>query len=55
MTGARLRVGKAGATGSTLVTLYGGPTKKGVFSGVLVQGSFTAKSLGDTLKGGQVK
>jgi outer membrane lipoprotein-sorting protein len=51
VTAARLHGGKAGATGGALVTLFNGPAKKGVFSGVLAQGSFTATSLGGTLKG----
>jgi outer membrane lipoprotein-sorting protein len=51
VTVARLHAGAAGVTGSTLITLFNGPTKNGVFSGVLAQGSFTADSLGGTLKG----
>ena len=51
VTAARLHSGAAGASGSTLFSLFDGPTKKGVFSGILAQGSFTADSLGGTLKG----
>jgi outer membrane lipoprotein-sorting protein len=51
VTAARLHAGAAGTTGSTLLTLFSGPAKKGVFSGVLAQGSFTANDLGGTLKG----
>jgi hypothetical protein len=51
VTVARLHEGKAGTTGATILTLYGGPTKSGVFSGVLAQGSFTAAKLEDPLKG----
>ena len=47
----RLREGKAGATGATLLTVYGGPTKSGVFSGTLTQGSFAAGKLEGALKG----
>ena len=35
LTVARLHEGKAGTTGATILTLYGGPTRSGVFSGVL--------------------
>jgi len=51
LTVARLHEGRAGATGATIITLYGGPTKSGVFSGTLTQGSFTADKLGGPLKG----
>jgi len=54
VTVARLHEGAAGATGSSLATLFSGPTKTGVFTGVLAQGSFTAKSLTGTLKGKKV-
>jgi len=48
---ARLHEGKAGATGATLLTVYGGPTMSGVFSGTLTQGSFKASKLEGPLKG----
>jgi len=48
---ARLHEGKAGATGATLLTVYGGPTKSGAFSGTLTQGSFAAVKLEGPLKG----
>ena len=51
LTVARLHEGKAGATGATILTLYGGPTRGGLFSGVLTQGSFTAPQLEGPLKG----
>jgi CHRD domain len=51
VTVARLHEGKAGATGATLLTVYGGPTKSGVFSGTLTQGSFAAVKLAGSLKG----
>jgi CHRD domain len=54
VTVARIHAGKAGTTGSTLLTLFSGPTRKGIFAGVLAQGSFTANSLGGTLKGKKV-
>jgi hypothetical protein len=51
LTLARLREGKAGATGATLLTIYGGPTRSDVFTGVVTEGSFTADQLGGTLRG----
>jgi len=51
VTVARIHVGKTGATGGAILTLFPGPTKKGLFSGVLAQGSFTAAKLSGTLKG----
>jgi hypothetical protein len=51
LTLARLHEGKAGATGTTILTLYGGPTRSDVFSGVVTQGSFTAAQLGGSLRG----
>jgi hypothetical protein len=51
LTLARLREGKAGATGTTILTIYGGPTRSDVFSGVVTQGSFTADQLGGSLRG----
>ena len=47
---ARLRAGKAGETGGSIMTLYDGP-KSGSFSGVLKEGSFTADDLEGPLKG----
>jgi len=51
LTLARLREGKAGATGTTILTIYGGPTRSDVFNGVVTQGSFTAAQLGGSLRG----
>lgn len=51
LTLARLHEGKIGATGITILTIYGGPTRTDVFSGVVTQGSFTADQLGGPLKG----
>ena len=54
LTVARLHQGKAGASGATILTLYGGPTKSGVFSGTLARGSFAAADLVGSLKGGTI-
>jgi hypothetical protein len=54
VTVARLHEGKAGTSGAMILTLYGGPTRRGVFSGVLAQGSFTAANLQGPLKGKKV-
>jgi hypothetical protein len=51
LTLARLREGKGGATGATILTIYGGPTRSDVFTGVVTQGSFTADQLGGSLRG----
>jgi hypothetical protein len=51
LTVARLHQGKTGATGATILTLYGGPTKSGLFSGVLIQGNFTAADFTGPLQG----
>ncbi len=51
LTLARLHEGKAGATGATILTIYGGPTRSDVFTGVVTQGSFTAEQLGGPLRG----
>jgi hypothetical protein len=51
LTVARLHEGGAGANGITIITLYGGPSRKGGFSGVLTQGSFTASQFVGPLKG----
>jgi hypothetical protein len=51
LTLARLHEGKAGATGTTILTIYGGPTRTDVFSGIVTQGSFTAEKLLGPLKG----
>jgi outer membrane lipoprotein-sorting protein len=51
VTVARLRQGEPGASTGVLVTLYDGPTKSGVFSGTLVEGSFTDADLEGPLKG----
>ena len=51
LTVARLHGGKAGTTGSVTLTLYGGPSKSGVFSGVLIQGNFTGADFTGPLQG----
>ena len=51
LTVARLHEGGAGATGTTVLTVYGGPTKTGAFSGVVAQGSFTAAQFVGPLEG----
>jgi len=51
LTVARLHEGKAGTTGATILTLYSGPTRTGLFSGVLVQGNFTASRFVGPLQG----
>ena len=51
LTLARLREGKAGASGTTILTIYGGPTRSDVFSGVVTQGSFTAEDFVGPLRG----
>jgi hypothetical protein len=51
LTVARLHEGKAGTTGATILTLYGGPTRTGLFSGVLIQGNFTASDFVGPLQG----
>jgi hypothetical protein len=51
LTVARLHEGKAGATGSAILTLYGGPTRSDVFTGVITSGSFTAAQLEGPLQG----
>jgi CHRD domain len=48
---ARLHEGKTGATGATIFTLYGGPTKSGLYTGTIKEGSFTADDLVGPLKG----
>jgi CHRD domain len=51
LTVARLHAGQVGATGATIFTIYGGPTKSGLYSGTIAQGSFTAADLLGPLKG----
>ena len=51
LTLARLHEGKAGASGTTILTIYGGPTRSDVFTGVVTQGSFTADQLVGPLRG----
>jgi hypothetical protein len=48
---ARLHEGKIGATGATIFTIYGGPTKSGLYSGTIAKGSFNADDLVGPLKG----
>ena len=51
LTVARLHQGAQGKNGSTIVTLYAGPTKSGTFTGTVAQGSFTKANLVGPLKG----
>jgi CHRD domain len=51
LTVARLHEGKTGATGATIFTIYGGPTKSGLYTGTIAEGSFTASDLVGPLKG----
>jgi hypothetical protein len=51
LTVARLRVGAEGVNGDEIVTLYSGPTKKGIFSGVAAAWSFGADDFVGLLKG----
>ena len=51
---AKLHEGKAGASGPTIITLYGGPGKSGVYSGALAEGTFTAADLEGPLQGKKV-
>jgi hypothetical protein len=51
LTVARLHEGSAGATGPTILTLYDGATKTGLFAGVLAQGSFSAAQFVGPLAG----
>jgi CHRD domain len=51
LTLARLHEGKAGETGTTILTIYGGPTRSDVFSGVVTQGSFAADHFVGPLRG----
>jgi hypothetical protein len=51
LTAARLHEGKVGATGATILTLYGGPAKSGLYTGTIAKGSFTAAKLVGPLKG----
>ena len=51
LTVARLHEGEVGATGATIFTIYGGPTKSGLYTGTIAKGSFTAADLVGPLKG----
>jgi hypothetical protein len=51
VTVAKLRNAKAGAKGAVILTIYGGPTKQGAFSGILAEGSFDASKLVGPLQG----
>ena len=51
LTVARLHEGDVGATGATIFTIYDGPTKSGLYSGTVAQGTFTAADLVGSLKG----
>jgi hypothetical protein len=51
LTIARLHQGKVGANGATILTIYNGPIKDGLFTGTAKHGSFTAKDFVGPLKG----
>ncbi len=51
LTVARLRVGKPGENGKEILTLYPGPSKKGVFSGVAAEGIFGPEDFVGPLQG----
>ena len=51
LTIARLHRGKVGANGATILTIYNGPIKDGLFSGTAKHGSFTADDFVGPLKG----
>jgi hypothetical protein len=51
LTVARLRTGHSGSTGEEIFTLYPGPNKKGLFSGVVADWTFTADDFLGPLKG----
>jgi hypothetical protein len=51
LTLAKLHQGKTGENGATIMTIYKGPTKDGLYSGTVAHGSFKAKDLGGPLKG----
>ncbi len=51
LTVARLHEGFPGENGDTIVTIYPGPGKSGLFSGVVTRGSFTAEALVGPLAG----
>jgi hypothetical protein len=51
LTLARLRVGSVGVNGEEIVTIYPGPTKKGLFSGVVSEDDFTADDFVGPLEG----
>jgi hypothetical protein len=51
LTVARLRVGAAGVNGEEIVTIYPGPNKKGSFTGVVAEMSFTAADFVGPLEG----
>lgn len=51
LTVARLRVGLPGEVGEEIVSLYAGPTKKGLFSGLVAEWAFDAGTFVGPLKG----
>jgi hypothetical protein len=51
LTVAKLHQGKIGATGATIFTVYPGPTKDGLHSGTVAEGSIKASKLVGPLKG----
>lgn len=55
VTAAHIHMGKSGENGPILVFLFRGPEKKGIFSGVLTEGTISASDLLDTLKGKTVE
>jgi hypothetical protein len=48
---ARLRQGAAGTSGPVVATIYGGPTKSGIFTGELASGTLKAADLSGPLAG----
>ena len=51
LTVAKLHQGKIGASGPTIFTVYAGPTKDGLFTGTISEGSVGANKLAGPLKG----
>lgn len=50
-TGAYIHKGKKGENGPPIAGLFGGPAKKGVFNGILAEGTITAEGLLGELRG----
>jgi hypothetical protein len=51
LTVAKLHQGKIGASGATIFTVYSGPSKDGLFTGTVAEGSILASKLAGPLKG----